>query len=377
MKRVFISTGEVSGDLQTSLLVRGLYQQATARGIELEVAALGGPRMELAGAKILADTTPIGSIGLFEALPYVLPTLRVQRQAKAFLKANPPDLVVLVDYLEPNLNLGAFVRKRFPQVPIWYYIAPQEWVWSVGDRSTNRLAGLVDCILSIFPEEARYYHDKGATVKWVGHPLLDHLAHAPKRDEARQRLGIGNDETAIALIPASRQQEIKYLMPSIFGAAKALQQRLTQQNKPVKFLIPLSLESYREAIAQGVCEFGLQATIVGREEMKALGLPPEDLGNQPSIACLAGADLAIAKSGTVNLEAALLDVPQAVIYRVSPFTAWVARNILKFSIPFMSIVNLVKMQRMVPEFMQEEGTPEAIAQEAWELLQPQRREEIL
>ena len=174
MKRVFISTGEVSGDLQTSLLVRGLYQQAAARNIALEVLALGGPRMAAAGAKILADTTPIGSIGLFEALPYVLPTLKIQRRAKAFLKDNPPDLVVLVDYLEPNLSLGSFVRKKFPQVPIWYYIAPQEWVWSIGDRSTNRLAGLVDCILSIFPEEARYYRDKGAMVKWVGHPLLDH-----------------------------------------------------------------------------------------------------------------------------------------------------------------------------------------------------------
>ncbi|MGD1936659.1 MAG: lipid-A-disaccharide synthase [Cyanophyceae cyanobacterium] len=377
MKRVFISTGEVSGDLQTSLLVRGLYQQAAARNIALEVLALGGPRMAAAGAKILADTTPIGSIGLFEALPYVLPTLKIQRRAKAFLKDNPPDLVVLVDYLEPNLSLGSFVRKKFPQVPIWYYIAPQEWVWSIGDRSTNRLAGLVDCILSIFPEEARYYRDKGAMVKWVGHPLLDHLAQAPTRDEARQRLGIGDQETAIALIPASRQQEIKYLMPTIFEAAKHLQKRLAQQNKPVRFLIPLSLEKYREAITQAVTEFGLKASIIGRGEMDVLGLPAEDLGQQPSITCLAGADLAIAKSGTVNLEAALLDVPQAVVYKVSPVTAWIARNILKFSIPFMSIVNLVEMQSVVPEFLQEAATPEAIAEEAWKILQGSGRQTVL
>ncbi|MEM9771453.1 MAG: lipid-A-disaccharide synthase [Cyanobacteria bacterium P01_D01_bin.73] len=377
MKRVFISTGEVSGDLQASLLVRGLYEQATARGIELEVSALGGPRMAAAGAKILADTSPIGSIGLLEALPYILPTFKVQRQAKAFLKANPPDMAVLVDYLGPNLSLGNFIRKTFPHVPIWYYIAPQEWVWSMGDRNTNQLAGLVDCILSIFPEEARYYREKGATVKWVGHPLLDHLAQAPKRNEARQRLGIADDETAIALIPASRQQEIKYLMPTIFQAAKDLQTRLSQQNQSVKFLIPLSLEKYRGAITKAVSQFELNAEILGRGEIEGIGLPVDDLGNQPSIACLAGADLAITKSGTVNLEAALLNVPQAVVYRVSPITAWIARYILKFSIPFMSIVNLVEMQRVVPEFLQEAATPEAIAQEAWQLLQGQERQTVL
>ena len=377
MKRVFISTGEVSGDLQASLLVRSLYDQAAARNIELEVSALGGPRMAAAGAKVLADTSPIGSIGLWEALPYVLPTLKVQRQAKGFLTANPPDLVVLVDYLGPNLSLGKFIRKTFPEVPIWYYIAPQEWVWSMGDRNTNQLAGLVDCILSIFPEEARYYRAKGAAVKWVGHPLLDHLAQAPSRDQARQRLGIMPSEQAIALIPASRQQEIKYLMPTMFQAAQELQQRLEQQGQPARFWIPLSLEKYRGAIAEAVAQFGLQATIVGRPEIEALDIPAEDLGQQPSITCLAGADLAIAKSGTVNLEAALLNVPQAVVYRVSPITAWVARNILKFSIPFMSIVNLVEMQSVVPEFLQEAATPEAITQEAWELLQAQRRETVL
>lgn len=377
MKRVFISTGEVSGDLQASLLVRSLYQRAAERGIELDVSALGGPRMAAAGATVLADTSPIGSIGLWEALPYVLPTLTVQRQAKQFLKNNPPDLVVLVDYLGPNLSLGKFIRQTFPQAPIWYYIAPQEWVWSMGDRNTTQLTGLVDCILSIFPEEARYYREKGATVKWVGHPLLDHLAQAPSRKVARKRLKIRADEVAIALIPASRQQEIKYLMPILFQAAQQLQGQLTQAGKTVKFWIPLSLEKYRGAIAQAATDFNLNAVIVGQSDIDDLQLPPEDLGRQPSIACLAGADLAIAKSGTVNLESALLNVPQAVVYRVSPITAWLARKVLKFSIPFMSIVNLVEMKSVVPEFLQEAATPGAIAQEAWQLLQPDTRHKTL
>ena len=377
VKRVFISTGEVSGDLQASLLVQSLYEQAAARGVDLEVSALGGPRMAAAGAKVLTDTSPIGSVGLWEALPYVLPTLTAQRQAKTYLQAFPPDLVVLVDYLGPNLSLGKFIRKAFPEVPIWYYIAPQEWVWSMGDRSTNQLAGLVDCILSIFPEEARYYREKGATVKWVGHPLLDHLSHAPDRETARQRLGIAPDEVAIALIPASRQQEIKYLMPVMFQAARLLQERLKREGTVVKFWVPLSLEKYRGAIAEAVGSAGLEARLIGRPEVDALNLPAGDLGLQPSMTCLAGADLAIAKSGTVNLEAALLGVPQAVVYRVSPITAWIARKILKFSIPFMSIVNLVEMKGVVPEFLQEAATPEAIAQEAWGLLQHERRERVL
>ncbi|MEY3334417.1 MAG: lipid-A-disaccharide synthase [Cuspidothrix sp.] len=356
--RIFISTGEVSGDLQGSLLIAALHRQAIAAGLTLEIVALGGEKMAQAGATILGNTSGIGSMGLIESLPYVIPTLRVQRQAIAYLEKNLPDLVVLIDYLGPNLGIGTYMRKNLPDVPVAYYIAPQEWVWSMSFQNTNRIVGFTDKLLAIFPEEARYYQEHGANVSWVGHPLIDRMANAPSRETAREKLGIKTEEIAIALLPASRHQELKYLLPVIFQAAQNIQSKLPN----VHFWIPLSLEVFRKPITAAIKEYGLNATIV--------------LGQQQDI--FASADFAITKSGTVNLELALLNIPQIVVYRLHAFTAWIARNILKGSIPFASPVNLVVMREIVPEFLQEQATPENITQAAMELLlNPKNREKTL
>lgn len=356
--RIFISTGEVSGDLQGSLLIAALHRQAIAAGLTLEIVALGGEKMAQAGATILGNTSGIGSMGLIESLPYVIPTLRVQRQAITYLEKNLPDLVVLIDYLGPNLGIGTYMRKNLPDVPVAYYIAPQEWVWSMSFQNTNRIVGFTDKLLAIFPEEARYYQEHGANVSWVGHPLIDRMANAPSRETAREKLGIKTEEIAIALLPASRHQELKYLLPVIFQAAQNIQSKLPN----VHFWIPLSLEVFRKPITAAIKEYGLNATIV--------------LGQQQDI--FASADFAITKSGTVNLELALLNIPQIVVYRLHAFTAWIARNILKGSIPFASPVNLVVMREIVPEFLQEQATPENITQAAMELLlNPKNREKTL
>ncbi|MHC5828203.1 MAG: glycosyltransferase family protein, partial [Nostoc sp.] len=148
------------------------------------------------------------------------PTLQVQRQAIASLKQNPPDLVVLIDYMTPNLEIGTYLKRYLPHVPVVYYIAPQEWAWSVNFRRTNRIVGFTDKLLAIFPQEARYFREKGAKVSWVGHPLVDRMQDAPSREAARATLGIAPEQIAIALLPVSRHQELKYLLPVIFQAAQ-------------------------------------------------------------------------------------------------------------------------------------------------------------
>lgn len=357
-KRIFISTGEVAGDLQGALLITVLYRQAASLGWELDIVALGGEKMAAAGATILGDTSSIGSVGILESLPFVFPTLQLQKQAIANLKSHPPDLVVLIDYVQPNLNIGSYLHRELPNVPIVYYIAPQVWVWAMNSRNTEQIVKMTDKILAIFPEEARYFEKHGGKVVWIGHPLVDRMQTAPSRDAARAALGIPSEQTAIALLPASRRQEIKYLLPVMLQAAKTLQEKLPQ----VHFWIPLSLEIYRQPIEQAIQHYGLQATVLSNRNLEIL----------------AAADLAITKSGTVNLEIALLNVPQVVIYRVSPLTAWIGRNILKFSIPFMSPPNLVEMKSIVPELAQEQATPENIVQNALELLlNSSRRQQML
>ena len=368
-KTIFISTGEVSGDLQGALLIDALKRQAAATQLDLEIVALGGDRMAAAGATLLGNTTGIGSVGILESLPFVLPTLQVQRRAKQYLRQHPPDLVVLIDYMGPNLSIGSFIRRHLPQVPVAYYIAPQEWVWSVSPRNTAAIVDMSDRMLAIFPGEANYFADKGASVTWVGHPLVDRIHASLKREEARAALGIAPEQTAIALLPASRYQELQYLMPIVFKAAQQLQSKLleadavkAQNSQSPLFWIPLSQNAFRPTIEAAIQRYGLNAAIVSDKTTEVL----------------AAADLAITKSGTVNLELALFDVPQVVFYRVSPFTYWVARTFFKFSIPFMSPPNLVVMRSIVPELLQEQATPENIVTEALELLlNPERRQKTL
>jgi lipid-A-disaccharide synthase len=346
-RRVFISTGEVSGDWHGAILIEGLRERAALRGIELEIVGLGGDRMAATGIKVLGNTVGIGSIGIVEALPYVLPTLKLQRDAKKWLKTAPPDVIVLIDYMMPNQSMGHYAKHTL-KIPVIYYIAPQEWVWSYNDKNTRAIADFTDKLLAIFPQEAVFYEKQGTNVQWVGHPFVDLMARIPDRMEARKQLGIANDDLVVTLLPASRTQELRSVMPIILAAAKIIQTKLPH----VKFWLPLSLERYRPEVEKLLDEYGIKATIISAKSQIAIS----------------AADLVLSKSGTVNLETALLNVPQVILYRVSDVTAWIARHILKLKLPFISPVNLVNMESVVPEFVQTDAIPEAIAECALDLL---------
>jgi len=353
MVRLLISTGEVSGDLQGSLLIRALRLEAERRGLELELLALGGPRMEAAGAALIADTAPMGAIGLWEAVPLILPTLRLQARVDALL-AEPLDGVVLIDYVGANVRLGTRLRRQQPELPITYYIAPQEWAWRFGDGSTTRLLGFTDKILAIFPAEAEFYAARGADVSWVGHPLLDSFQNLPDRARSRRQLGLDPEAPVLLLLPASRPQELRYLMPPLAQAAALLQQR----HPDLQVLLPAGLAAFEAPLAAALQEAGVRHGRV---------IPAAEADGLKTTLC-AAADLALGKSGTVNLELALQGVPQVVGYRVSRLTAWVARHVLRFQVDHISPVNLLLKQRLVPELLQDELTAEALVERALPLL---------
>ena len=353
MVRVLISTGEVSGDLQGSLLVSALHRQAALRGVPLEVMALGGARMQAAGAELLADTAPLGSIGLLEALPLVLPTLKLQARVNRELTARPPDAVVLIDYMGANVRLGQRLRRQLPQVPITYYIAPQEWAWRMNDGGTSSLLKFTDRILAIFPEEAAFYASHGAEVTWVGHPLLDLIADRPDRAEARRQLGLDPEGRLLLLLPASRPQELRYLMPVLAEVAARLQAR----DPGLAVMVPAGLSRFEQPLEEALAAAGVKARVIPAAEADAL---------KPVL--FAAADLALGKSGTVNLELALQGVPQVVGYRVSRLTAWVARYLLRFQVDHISPVNLLLKERLVPELLQDDFTVEDFLAQAIPLL---------
>lgn len=345
-RRLLISTGEVSGDLQGSLLIQALIPLAQQRGIELEILALGGDRMAAAGATLLAHTSRLGAIGFFESLPYVAPMLSTMRRVRAALAQQPPDLVVLIDYPGVNVGFARYLKQQF-NCPIIYYIAPQEWAWALSAHTTQQIVKWVDEILAIFPKEAEHYAKFGAKTTWVGHPFVDQIAQAHSREQARESLGITAAQTAIALLPASRPQELKQIWPVIARAAQHLQ----AQNPQIHFWIPVALESYRAFFLEQICAYGLRATLT-----------------QDSQLTIAAADLAIGKSGTANLEAALLNVPQIVLYRLHPISGWFYGTLLRFKVPYISPVNLIPMQAIVPELLQDQATPGAIITLAQTLL---------
>ncbi|MFN7679156.1 MAG: lipid-A-disaccharide synthase [Cyanobacteriota bacterium] len=364
MVRLLVSTGEVSGDLQGGLLIRALHEEARRRNLPLQVVALGGERMRRAGAELLADTTRLGAIGLWEALPMVLPTLRLQGRLGQWLRHNPPDGVVLIDYMGANINLGLRLKRVDPNVPISYYIAPQEWAFRLGEGGTTRLIGFTDRILAIFPEEAKFYASRGATVTWVGHPLLDTLADLPTRSLARQRLGLPETTPVLLLLPASRPQELRYLLPPMAAAVALLQAR----DPALEVLLPAGLPGFEGTLERAMAAAGARARVVPAAEADRL---------KPDLC--AAADVALSKSGTANLELALRGVPQVAGYRVSRPTAFIARHLLRFNVSHISPVNLVLRERLVPELLQDGFNPAAIAAAVAELLpadSPARRRQL-
>ena len=352
--KLLISTGEVSGDLQGSLLINALKTNAEKRKIELEIIALGGERMQEAGAKLISNTSSIGAIGFLEALPYVLPTLNAQSKIDNYLSSSPPDAVVLIDYMGPNIRLGLKVKKKFPNIPIIYYIAPQEWAWRLGDSGTTDLISFTDKILAIFEEEAKFYSNKGGNVKFVGHPMLDFYRNIPTREESFRRIGLTSDQKLLLIIPASRKQELKYILPTLLKAAKLLQEK----DPSITVLIPSGLNEFNELLNNSLKEYALSGRIILSNEV-------DDL--KPFL--FSAAHLALAKSGTINMELALNSVPQIVGYKVSRVTAFFARYLLRFNVKYISPVNLLLNKMLIPEFIQEEFKADNIFNAALKILE--------
>ena len=352
--KLLISTGEVSGDLQGSLLIKALKTNAEKRKIELEIIALGGERMREAGAKLISNTSSIGAIGFLEALPYVLPTLNSQSKIDNYLSSSPPDAVILIDYMGPNIRLGLKVKKKFPNIPIIYYIAPQEWAWRLGDSGTTDLISFTDKILAIFEEEAKFYSNKGGNVKFVGHPMLDFYRDIPTREDSMRKLGLTPDKKLLLIIPASRKQELKYILPTLLKAAKLLQDK----DPSITVLIPSGLKEFDKLLNNSLKEYGVSGRIILSNEVDNI---------KPFL--FSAAHLALAKSGTINMELALNSVPQIVGYKVSRVTAFFARYLLRFNVKYISPVNLLLNKNLIPEFVQEDFKAEKIFNSALKIIE--------
>ena len=352
-RKIFISTGEVSGDLHGGLLANALFNEAEKRSVDLEICGLGGERMRKEGVKILQDTTSISAIGIWEALPLIIPTIRIQRRFYKLLKKYPPDCLILIDYMGPNINIGAKLKRSRNNIPIYYYIAPQEWAWRVGNNSTTNLINFSDKIFAIFKQEAIFYRRRGGNVSWVGHPMLDLTKKLPSKKFSRTILKLKANQNILLLMPASRPQELKYILPTFLKTAKKLQLRYPS----LLVYIPSCRSIFDEKFRQGLEKYEIKGKVISQQDNSKF---------MPYIYSLT--KLALCKSGTVNMELALYGIPQIIGYRVSRVTAFIAKRILNFKVRFISPVNLLVKKFIIPEFVQKNFNEKKIFFKACRLL---------
>jgi len=347
-KKIFISTGEVSGDLHGSLLSKALFDEAGKKSLDLEICGLGGERMKKEGVKILQDTTSISAIGIWEALPLLLPTIRIQRRFYKLIKKYPPDCLILIDYMGPNINIGTKLKRSRNNIPIYYYIAPQEWAWRVGNNSTTNLINFSDKIFAIFKQEANFYKRRGGNVFWVGHPMIDLTKKLPSKTVSRAFLKLRENQNILLLMPASRPQELRYILPTFLKTAKKLQLRYPS----LVVYIPSCRKVFDEKFRKSLEKYEIQGKVISQQDDSEL---------LPYIYSLA--KIALCKSGTVNMELALYGIPQIIGYRVSRVTAFIAKRILNFKVKFISPVNLLMKKFIIPEFVQKNFNEKKISLE--------------
>lgn len=323
-RAVFLSAGEVSGDLHGAALARELRR----RDPSLRLFGLGGEEMARAGVRLLAGLDRTAVMGLAEVARRLPGLFALRRRVRRFLAEEDVRLFVPIDF--PDFNLPLAARARRDGRRVLYAIAPQVWAWRAG--RARRLADAADLVCCILPFEEELLARYGVRARFVGHPLLD-------RADGEGRPGREPAGAVLALFPGSRRQEVERILPPFLGAAR----RVREARPGVRVLV---------ARAPGLPD--------------RLFPPGTPLASPESTRRRATA--ALCKSGTATLELALAGVPMVVGYRMSPVTYAVARRVVR--VPHVSLVNLVAGRRVVPELLQGAMREDALAERVLPLLDP-------
>lgn len=310
---------------------------------------LGGPLLRGAGAEVVVPNHDLAVVGVIEVLPHLRTIVRAWRRLKEHLEAVRPDVVVLIDFPDFNFVLARLAKRL--GLKIFYYISPQVWAWRQGRVRT--LKRLVDRMAVILPFEEAFYRRHGMNVDYVGHPLLDVMAGAPSREKARSRYRPAGEGPLVGLLPGSRRAERDKFLPLLLATASLI----ARQVPGVSFIIPVAPTLDEASFRSATAGFGVPLQLIKGD---AHGV-------------MAASDLILTASGTVTLEAAILETPMVLFYKIAPLTYPLARRLVKA--PWVGLPNLIAGHSIVPELIQDEATPARLAAEAVALLRhPQRLE---
>jgi len=324
-KKIFLSAGEVSGDVHGGYLADKLFEYEK----DITIHGIGGENMKKAGVKIIDDLTKKNSVGIVEGIPYFFSNLISLFHAKRYLKKKEFDAVVFIDNKGFNLNLAKTTSKE--NIKSFYYFAPQLWLW--GTKKPEKIVKNLDHILATFKREYEFYKSSNIKIDYIGHPLLEELENNYSKKQIIDDLKIDEDgKKIISLFPGSRNQEFKKLFPKYLKIAERLKNQY-------RFVIPFAsryfFDKYSEAVPGYINIF---------------------LNNSHKIMKIS--DLIILSSGTATLEAAIYEKPMIITYKVSKITEWIARKIVKIN--HIGMPNILMNEEIVPELIQEDFTVEKV-----------------
>ena len=333
--------GEASGDLLAGLLLAPLRQRVAG----LSTYGIGGPRMIAEGFRADWPIDKLAVRGYFEVLRHYREISGIRQELKRRLLADPPAAFVGIDAPDFNLDLEVELRTawRGQHRPVVHFIGPSIWAWR--GKRIAKIARAVDHILVVFPFEEEIYRKAGIAATYVGHPLADVIPLKPDRAAARIALNLPVDVRVVALLPGSRLSEIGYMAEPFVDAAALLHRR----DPAVRFVVPMS---------SGPARAAFEAIRARRHA----DLPLQIVDGQ-SHAVLAAADAVLVASGTATLETALSKRPMVIAYKVNALTAVLMRRM--GYIPWVGLPNILAREFVVPEFLQEAATPQALADAVW------------
>ena len=346
-KKILITTLEASGDLHAAYLIRALKKLLP----NLQIFGVGGQNMKEAGARLLADTSKKGVVGLIETLPYIPSLLFTGKKAIKFLDKEKPDALICVDSQGFNVPLAEAAKKR--GIKTIYYVAPQEWLWG-SEKNVKKVAELLDLIVAIFEKEKNSYQKAGGNVFFHGHPLLDIVKPTKDKEEFCKNYGLNPKAPLVALFFGNRKQEVKNLLPLFLKTAALVKEKMPG----CQFVAPLFSSVFKNRIQKTIKKLMPGVILVKGENYNLIN----------------AADVVISTPGTVTLESAILETPVVAVYSIHPVTYFIAKNILKVSLPYFTMPSLLLNHLVVPEYIQNEARPEKIADEVVDiLLLPSRR----
>jgi lipid-A-disaccharide synthase len=342
--QILISAGEASGDMYAARLAEALRAR-----VDVQLFGMGGTRMLDAGVELVADCSEVSLVGIVEIAKKYPALKRVWKHLLDEAARRKPRLAILTDFPGFHLRLARALKRQGVQNV--YFVCPQFWAWRPWRANLVRRRFVRG--LCIFPFEQEWYRSRGVDADFIGHPLVGNVAAKRTRAEFAAAYGLDASKPIVALLPGSRSSEIAHHMPTLMQAC-----HLIQKDRKLQLVL---------ALAPGVKQAQVSHYLVRDVAMRVVEDATYD--------ALGAADLSIVSSGTATVEAALMDAPMIVVYRLAPLSAAIARLLVRT--PLFAMVNLIAGKRVVPELVQKDFTAERLASEAIRLLDsPDARAEM-